>query len=83
MQYDRVFPVAMPGELHILPFCALQRMEAEIPAAVQIGGSARIIFVGVRHLASHHRPAVTPAGQALPCRYRIRNVPPLSCSPAN
>jgi hypothetical protein len=23
MQYDRVFPVAMPGELHILPFCAL------------------------------------------------------------
>jgi len=40
------------------------------------GGSARIIFVGVRHLASHHRSAVTPAGQALPCRYRIRNVPP-------
>jgi len=24
----------------------------------QIGGSARIIFVGVRHLASHHRSAV-------------------------
>jgi hypothetical protein len=38
MQYDRVFPVAMPGELHIPPFCTLQQMEAEIPAAVHIGG---------------------------------------------
>jgi hypothetical protein len=35
-------------------------------------GSARIIFVVVRHLASHHRSAVSPAGQAPPCRYRIR-----------
>jgi hypothetical protein len=41
MQYDRVFPVAMPGELHIPPFCALQRMEAEIPDAVHIGGYLR------------------------------------------
>jgi hypothetical protein len=38
MQYDRVFPVAMPGELHIPPFCAPQRMDVEIPAAVHIGG---------------------------------------------
>ncbi len=38
MQYDRVFPVAMPGELHIPPFCAPQRMDVEIPVAVHIGG---------------------------------------------
>jgi len=33
MKYDRVFPVAMPGELQITSFCALQRMDAEIPDA--------------------------------------------------
>jgi len=33
MQYDRVFPVAMPGELQISPFCALLRMDAAIPDA--------------------------------------------------
>jgi hypothetical protein len=41
MQYDRVFPVAMPGELHIPPFCAPQRTDVEIPAAVHNGGSVR------------------------------------------
>jgi hypothetical protein len=39
MQYGRVFPVAMPGELHIPRFCAPQRMDAEIPAAVHIGSA--------------------------------------------
>ena len=38
MQYDRVFPVAMPGELQITPFCAPQRMDAEIPEAAHSGG---------------------------------------------
>jgi hypothetical protein len=37
MKYDRVFPVAMPGELQITPFCALQRMDAEIPDAAHSG----------------------------------------------
>jgi hypothetical protein len=39
MQYGRVFPVAMPGELQITAFCAPQRMNAEIPAAAPNGGS--------------------------------------------
>src|SRR5260370_25023138 len=38
MQYDRVIPVAMTGELHIPLFCAPQRMDAEIPVAMHIGG---------------------------------------------
>ena len=42
MQYDRVFPVAMPGELQIAPFCAPQRMDVEIPDAAHSGGSARV-----------------------------------------
>jgi hypothetical protein len=38
MRHYRVFPVAMSGELQIIPLCAPQRMDAEIPAAAQIGG---------------------------------------------
>jgi hypothetical protein len=43
MQYDRAFPVAMPEELHIPPFCALQRMEAEIPAPCITAGRRAVI----------------------------------------
>jgi hypothetical protein len=32
----------MSGELQIIPVCAPQRMDAEIPAAAQIGGDARV-----------------------------------------
>ena len=55
MQYDRVFPEAMPGELHIPPFCAPQRMDAEIPAAVQSGGYfslSRTRLITKRYIAS-------------------------------
>jgi hypothetical protein len=38
----------MSGELQIIPVCAPQQIDAEIPAAAQIGGNARGI-----------RPAVT------------------------
>jgi hypothetical protein len=31
MQYGRVFPVVMPGELQIIPFCAPQRMTPRFP----------------------------------------------------
>jgi hypothetical protein len=31
----------MSGELQIIPVCASQRMDAEIPAAAQIGGYTR------------------------------------------
>ena len=54
---------------HVWSNLQVDRTEQKL---MQIGGSARIIFVGVRHLASHDRSAVSPAGQALPCRYRIR-----------
>jgi hypothetical protein len=43
MRYDRVFSVAMPGKLQIIPFCAPQRMDAEIPAAAHSDGSARVL----------------------------------------
>jgi hypothetical protein len=33
----------MSGELQIIPVCAPQQMDAEIPAAAQIGGDARLI----------------------------------------
>jgi hypothetical protein len=39
MKNGRVFPVAMPGELQITPFCVPQRMDAEGPAAAPNGGS--------------------------------------------
>ncbi len=39
MRYERVFPAAMPAELQITPFCAPQRMDAEIPDAAHSGGS--------------------------------------------
>jgi hypothetical protein len=45
LQYDRVFPVAMPGELHIPRFGVPQRMDAEIPAAVHNGGNVRFARV--------------------------------------
>jgi len=51
MQYDRVFPVAMPGELHIPPICPAHRMDAEIPATDQNGGDARSACVQAGTLA--------------------------------
>ena len=42
---------SVPGELHIDPFCAPQRMDAETPAAVHIGGSGTCRwFVGTTFL---------------------------------
>jgi hypothetical protein len=42
MQYGRVSPVAMAGEVQIAMFCTPQRMYGEIRAAAQ-GGSAGVL----------------------------------------
>jgi len=39
----------MFGELQIIPVCAPQRMDAEIPAAAQIGGSVRVALPSTGH----------------------------------
>jgi ribonuclease PH len=51
MQYGRVFPVAMAGELQIAMFCTPQRMDAEIRAAAHSGGSRAMAAAGDRHTA--------------------------------
>jgi hypothetical protein len=54
----------MSGELQIIPVCAPQRMDAEIPAAAQIGGYAclRLRFGSSRgfahaQLGKYHPPS--------------------------
>jgi hypothetical protein len=47
MQYGRVFPMAMAGELQITLFCPPHRMDAEIHAAAHSGGDVRAFaFLG-------------------------------------
>jgi hypothetical protein len=76
-------PTQVPLQYQINRIWAVVRRDHAIFDVTPIGGSARIIFVGVRHLASHHRSAVTPAGQVLPCRYPDQERPALSCGPAS
>jgi hypothetical protein len=56
------------------PICAVHQSKGADSADAQIGGPARVISVGDRHLASHYRSAASPAGPARhgsngsPCR---------------
>jgi hypothetical protein len=62
MQSGRVFSEAMPVEIQIIPFCAPQRMDTEIPAAVHIGGSARgyqALFASLAIAVPHMTPGAT------------------------
>jgi hypothetical protein len=67
MQYDRVFPVAIPGELHIPPFCALSgwRPRFPLPCIRRISRVGTIPSVTMRDRDSRHqavRGAATRAG---------------------
>jgi hypothetical protein len=57
MQYDRVFPVAIPGELHIPPFCALSgwRPRFPLPCIRRISRVGTIPSVTMRDRDSRHQ----------------------------
>jgi hypothetical protein len=47
VRHYRVFLVTISGELQIIPVCAPQQTDAEIPAAAQIGGYFALAPVSV------------------------------------